>query len=384
MTISPPLQIIVIGAGLIGPRHAQHVVNNPNTKLAALIDPSPNAIEISRKLSTPLYRSIDEYFECIKEYNLPQPDGAIVCTPNHTHVKISAQLISRGLNVLVEKPVSICPEDAKALKCFVEDKEVKVLVGHHRRFNPFIIAAKESLALVGDVIAIQGTWTLKKPLSYFTTSPWRTDIKSGGGPLLINLVHDIDLLQYLFGKIEKVYAEPVKKQRKQFKNVDEGACIILKFENGITGTFICADNVTSSFNFESGTGENPLIPADDKIEGFYRVFGSKGTLSIPDLTLYHQQSLGDEKHGWNSSVTQTSLVEERTQLRKIMPFDCQLNHFVDIIRGKADPLCTIEDGMDSLLCVAAILESVESQLPVSVRTIEDISPNPEAIASALE
>lgn len=383
MTISPPLHIIVIGAGLIGPRHAQHVSKNSHTILAALIDPSPNAKAVAKKLNTPLYRSIQEYFDYIKEYSLPQPDGALICTPNHTHVKISAELLSRGVNVLVEKPVSICPEDAKALKCFVEDKDVKVLVGHHRRFNPFIIAAKERLESVGDVIAIQGTWALKKPLSYFTTSPWRTDIKSGGGPLLINLVHDIDLLQYLFGKIERVYAEPVKKQRTQFKNVDEGACIVLKFENGITGTFICADNVTSSFNFESGTGENPLIPADDNIEGFYRVFGSKGTLSIPDLTLYHQQSLADDKHGWNSSVSKTSLINERSRLREILPFDAQLDHFVDVIRGDSEPLCTIEDGMTSLLCVAAILESVESQLPVTVKTVEDISPNFEAISFTL-
>lgn len=382
MTISPPLQIIVVGAGLIGPRHAQHVSSNPNTTLAALIDPSPSAQEVAKKLSTLLYRSIDEYFEYIKEYNLPHPDGALICTPNHTHVQIAAQLSSRGVNILIEKPVSIYPEDAKALKCFVEDKDVQVLVGHHRRFNPFIIAAKERLELVGDVIAIQGTWTLKKPLTYFTSSPWRSDLKSGGGPLLINLVHDIDLLQYLFGRVERVYAEPVKKQRTQFKNVDEGACIILKFENGITGTFICADNVTSSFNFESGTGENPLIPADDNIEGFYRVFGSKGTLSIPDLTLYHQQDLADEKHGWNSSVSQTSLIDERSRLRQIMPFDAQLDHFVDVIRGTTDPLCTIDDGMASILCVAAILRSVESQLPVKVSTVEDISPNFEALGLA--
>lgn len=382
MTVSSPLQIIVIGTGLIGPRHAQHVLSHPSTILAALIDPSPDAKRLAQKLSTPWHSSVEQYFKYIEENNLPRPDGALICTPNHTHVPIAADLASRGVNILVEKPVSNYPEDAKALKCYLKNKNVGVLVGHHRRFNPFILAAKEQLKLVGEVIAIQGTWTLKKPLSYFTSAPWRTDLKTGGGPLLINLVHDIDILQYLFGRVERVYAEPVKKQRSDFKNVDEGACIVLKFENGITGTFICADNVISSFNFESGTGENPLIPADDNIEGFYRVFGSKGTLSIPDLTLYHQQTLADEKHGWNSPVSQTSLNHKRSCLRQIMPFDAQLNHFVEVIRGQAEPLCTIEDGMASLLCVDAIIKSVKSELPIIVSTVEDIIPNFEALGFA--
>ncbi|KAF7580664.1 Oxidoreductase family, NAD-binding Rossmann fold protein [Clavispora lusitaniae] len=379
MTLSPPLSIIVVGAGLIGPRHAQHVKSNPSTTLSALIDPSPNAKKVAQDLQTPCYSSIEEYFVYLQENNLNAPDGALICTPNHTHIKIATDLASRGVNLLIEKPVSICPEEAKALKCFVQDKDVQVLVGHHRRFNPFIIAAKENLDSVGDVIAVQGSWALKKPLSYFTASPWRTDSRSGGGPLLINLIHDIDILQYLFGKIERVYAEPIKKQRTAFTNVDEGASIVMRFENGITGTFICADNVTSSFNFEAGTGENPLIPTDDKIEGFYRIFGSKGTLSVPDLTLYHQQDLPDHEHGWNSPVSQTTLLNKRSHLRQLLPFDAQLDHFVDIIRGKADPLCTIDDGMSSLLCIDAILKSLATELPERVKSVKDIEPDFEAL-----
>lgn len=371
------IQLVVVGAGLIGPRHAQHVLDNPSTNLIGIVDPSPRAKEVSKTLGTLHFASLDELFTFLESNGLPYPDGAIICTPNHTHARIAALLASKGINVLIEKPVSSNLEEAKALKVHVENLHTKVLMGHHRRFNPFIVAAKENLSLLGDVVAVQGTWTLHKPQAYFEVSPWRTDSASGGGALLINLVHDLDLMQYLFGPIERVYAEYLRKRRQHYPNVDEGACITLKFQNGITGTFICADNVTSPFNFEAGTGENPTIPFDELLEGVYKVFGVKGTLSIPDMTLYHQPNLAE--NSWTQPITRKSLFKNRRELRKIKPFDNQLDHFVDIIRGDADPACTIDDGISALLCVDAVIRSLDSGVPVTVDRVEDITPDFAAI-----
>lgn len=372
MIASNPLLLIVVGTGLIGPRHAQHINENPNTELLAIIDPSVKAQEVADALGTSRFASLDTLFEYLDSESIPYPDGALICTPNHTHAALAAQLASRGVHLLVEKPISSNLEDAKALKHYVQQKQVKLLVGHHRRFNPFIVAAKANLHNVGDVIAIQGTWAVKKPESYFAASPWRTDCKTGGGALLINLVHDLDILQYLFGPIERIYAELLKKQRLQFPNVDEGACITLKFASGVAGTFICADNVTSPYSFEVGTGENPLIPVDDQLEGFYRVFGSKGTLSIPDFTLYHQ-SEADSEHAWGKPLMKTTLIGSRAELRETKPFETQLNHFVDVINGKSEPACTIDDGISALLCIDAVIRSLETGLPQTVETVEDIA-----------
>lgn len=371
------LQIIVIGAGLIGPRHAQHVLDNPSTDLLAIVDPSSRAKEVSNDLRTLHFVSLDELFRYLAEKDLPDPDGAIICTPNHTHAQIAALLASRGIHVLIEKPVSSSLEEAKALKHHVDHSQIKVLMGHHRRFNPFIIAAKESLSMLGEVVAVQGTWTLHKPQAYFEASPWRTDSSSGGGALLINLVHDLDLMQYLFGPIERVYAEFLRKQRRHYPNVDEGACITLRFQSGITGTFICADNVTSPFNFEVGTGENPTIPFDERLEGVYKVFGVKGTLSIPDMTLYHQPDL--KENSWTHPITRKSLLQDRNEFKDIKPFDNQLNHFIDVIRGNSEPVCTIDDGISALLCIDAVVRSLESEIPVLVQSVDDIRPDFDAI-----
>lgn len=374
MIASSPLHIVVVGVGLIGPRHCEHIKKNPSTELFAIVDPLPQAEEVADRFSTDYYSSVRDMIQHLQLHKLPYPDGAIVCTPNHTHIKVAAELASFGIHLLVEKPLSSSAPELQALQRYTRHKGVKLLVGHHRRFNPFIVETKKSLHRVGDVIAIQGTWALRKPASYFKASPWRTSTKTGGGALLINLVHDIDLLQYLFGPVEKVYAELMKKQRSGYPDVDEGACLTLRFKNGITGTFICSDNVTSPFSFESGTGENPTVPFHDGLEGFYRVFGSKGTLSVPDMSLYHQP--GEKEELWLAPVERESLVEDRHEtLYSTLPFDLQLEHFVEVIRGKAEPLCTADDGMASLLCIDAVLRSTETGLPQYVEEVLEVEPD---------
>jgi len=297
-----------------------------------------------------------------------------VCTPNHLHTCVAAELATKGVHLLVEKPISTSLADAKALQELAKKHSVRVLVGHHRRFNPYILAAKQLLTRIGTPIAVQGSWALYKDELYFELSPWRTDRRTGGGPLLINMIHDLDILQYLLGPIERVYAEPTKKQRTRYPDVDEGACLTLRFRSGVTGTFICSDAVVSPFNFESGTGENPTVPADEQLLGLFRIFGSNGTLSVPDLTLFHQERAPSKS--WLHSVSKTALVEDRLQLQQIKPFTAQLRHFLEVIRGRQEPECLIEDGMSALLCVNAVLRSIDTGLPTLVGTVAEIEVAP--------
>lgn len=373
MIAKEPIRLVVIGVGLIGPRHAQHVIENPETELMAIVDPSEKGKAVAADFGTVWFRSVPEMFLRFDEEGSPYPHGAIVCTPNHLHASVSAKLAVKGVHILVEKPVSTSLADAKALKVLADQNEVKVLVGHHRRFNPYILSAKAQLSRVGDPIAVQGTWTLHKNSDYFKVSPWRTDTKLGGGPLLINLVHDLDLLQYLFGPIDRIYAEPIKKQRTEYPDVDEGACLTLRFQNKVTGTFVCSDAVVSPFNFECGTGENPTIPVHTLLLGFYRVFGSQGTLSVPDLTLHHQPKVSDKS--WLQPLEQVSLIEDTSELEQLKPFTAQLQHFVEVIRGLQEPACQIDDGISALLCIDAVLRSLETGLPAEVGSSDEIVPD---------
>ncbi|CAG8949564.1 hypothetical protein HYFRA_00007797 [Hymenoscyphus fraxineus] len=280
MSNKDPLKIAVIGGGLIGPRHAQTVISNPSTVLYALVEPSSHGPSLAKTLNTTYHSSISSLLTTI-----PLPDAAIICTPNHTHVPLALELISAEIPILVEKPVATSLPSGLELVEAARKANVKVLVGHHRRFNPYLLATKVALQNLGRILAIQGTWALQKPPSYFTTpeaNTWRQRVEDGGGVILINLIHEVDLLQYLFGPINLVSALQTGKGRGY--EVEEGAAVMMRFASGVVGSFVFSDNSPSPWNFEAGTGENPLIPKVEAADGFYRVLGEKGSLSVPDLT----------------------------------------------------------------------------------------------------
>lgn len=421
---SAPISFIVIGAGLIGPRHAAHIVSRPDCKLFAIVDHSAKGPKVAQQYNSLLFKNLNEMFVYCDSNSVPYPQAAIIATPNHTHVTLGMELASRGIHLLVEKPLAPNAHDCMTLIQYCYYKNVKLLVGHHRRFNPYIITTKNNLDKLGRLVAMQGTWTLCKPPSYFLEKPWRSSIELGGGTLLINLIHDLDLLQYLMGPIEKVYAELLSKQRldrfgsqQTFSEnplVDEGAALTIKFASGCVGTFICSDNVTSPFLFEVGTGENPTVPFNDSISGFYRIFGSHGTISVPDLKLYHQYEEGGNAPAVDNSLA-NNVNDDRTWLKPIKckqlkmehektgytstqllpspspspnykddspihryvekpkPFDLQLDHFVNLLKGdETEVKCSGEDAIRALLCIEAVTKSIETGMPQYVESIDTI------------
>lgn len=390
------INLIVIGAGLIGPRHCEHIYKRPDAKLFAIVDHSAKGPAIAAKFNTLLFQTIDEMIRYVELNNLDFPHGAIIATPNHTHVEMAMKLAGYNIHLLIEKPLASSVHECEQFINFIDTTNVRVLVGHHRRFNPYIMQTKKNLHKIGRPIAVQGTWCLKKDPAYFLEKPWRSDPTKGGGTLLINLVHDLDLLIYLLGPIVKVYAELLSKQRPY--DVDEGAILTMTFKNGCKGTFICSDNIVLPFNFESGTGENPNIPFYRETDGFYRIFGSHGTLSVPDLKFYHQnnngQSWGNEIEVENVGLNHDEDMEvdalttpatsfsnlmsigiktpnytpsDLLGLTKLKPFDLQLEHFINLINGTESFLkCTATDALNTLLCIDKVLQLVRIDAPVSV------------------
>ncbi|EXJ78917.1 oxidoreductase [Capronia epimyces CBS 606.96] len=346
-----PIKIAVIGAGLIGPRHAQTVAADSNALLSAIVDLTSAGEELARKLKVPYYKTVADLLQ-----SADKPDGAIICTPNHTHVAVGLELVRGGVNILVEKPISTDIESGQELVRTAQELGVKVLVGHHRRFNSYMLAAKDVVASgrIGDLVAINGIWATYKPLDYFDPpAVWRR--AKTGGVILINLIHEIDLMHYLLGPITRVYAEPIP-SRRGF-DADEGAAITLRFKSGAVGSFLLSDNVPSPHNFEAGTGENPLIPQAGK--DFYRLFGSEATLSVPDLTIWSYANTTVKS--WLSPLT----TEEVTVDVKT-PFESQLAHFIKVIKGAEEPSCSGADGLRALIVCDALKQSLETGAPVDV------------------
>lgn len=403
-----PFRFVVVGAGLIGPRHVEHIVKRSDCEIFAVVDRSAKGPGVAHKCGALHFNTVDDMIAYCEKRLVVYPDAAIIATPNSTHAALGKQLASKGIHLLVEKPMAATAEDCLDLLTFCEARDVHLLVGHHRRFNPYIVATKKHMSKIGAPIAIQGCWALRKQQAYFDEKAWRRCVELGGGALLINLIHDLDLLQYLIGPIARVHAELLPRQRAPEgpdNHVDEGAVLTIRFANGCCGTFLCADNVTSPFSFEAGTGENPLIPQNDLMSGFYRIFGSDGTLSVPDLTLYHQNSLPAEERSWwheveadklkmaheeadedclaadedcvaaDSMVTPPPLWDVKQanfgrSREKPHPFDLQLEHFINLITGaETEVKCSGLDAARAMLCVEAVKNSIITGLPQDVAAV---------------
>ena len=375
------VKIVIIGAGLIGPRHAESVVKCPEALLYAFVDPSPQAAAVAQRFAVPLYKDIDELLLAAgstsndsdnndndEEINSDIPDAAIVCSPNATHVPLSKRLLAAGIHVLVEKPVAITVPSGLDLLRHAKQQQSNngavALAGHHRRFNPYVVAAHRALSsnAVGKPLAVSGLWALRKPASYYQApTAWRASSQSGGGPVLINLVHEIDILHYLLGPIVRVYAERTLSVRGH--DAEEGAAIVLKFESGVVGTFLLCDAAPSAHSFEAGTGENPIIPRSGK--DFYRIFGSEGTLSVGDMKVERYRN-GTEG-GWQDEV-----VEEDLIVGEEVPFDEQVGHFVRVVRGLESPRCSIDDGLRAVVVADAVRKAMRTGVPVNINDVSKL------------
>ncbi|KAI1309808.1 hypothetical protein F5Y03DRAFT_347430 [Xylaria venustula] len=386
----PPVRIAVIGfGGLIGRRHTAHVLANTSATLAAVVDSAPGAPELAAQLApgVPYYRSVAEMLSAAT------PDAAIVCTPNAFHVSVGLELADAGVHLLVEKPLADTTAAARTLVDRGREKGVKLLVGHHRRFNPYIVAARKVLEAsesepdgegLGTVSAISGLWAAYKPEPYFASAPWRRSRRQGGGPIMINFVHEVDNLQYLLGPISRVSAERIIGRssgsgERDPDAVEDGAAFTLRFASGAVGTFILADGVVSPHFFEAGTGENPMLPRvrrpcpgegdagkaerkeqeDGEPADVYRIFGTNGTLSVPDMTFW---SCGDGPRSWESKL-QVQRVELEDDPR--VPFDRQLDHFIAVIREETQietgAGCTGEEGLRVIAVCEALVKALDDE-----------------------
>ncbi|MDE1996505.1 MAG: Gfo/Idh/MocA family oxidoreductase, partial [Rhizobiaceae bacterium] len=272
-----------------------------------------------------------------------RPDGVIIATPNQLHVENALEAVAAGIPVLVEKPIAHSSQAAVALVSAGLEKDVPILVGHHRRHNPLVQAAKRFLDddRIGTIRTLQGTFWVAKPEDYFAME-WRR--RPGAGPIFINLIHDIDLFRHLIGEIEGVHAMESNAARRYA--VEDTAVVLLRFASGALGTLNASDAVASPWSWETTSAENPAFPRHD--QPCYLIGGTKGSLSIPQLS------------AWTNGPAPTwlePLAETRLQYASGDPLELQLRHFCDVIARKAPPLVSAEEGLASLRITEAIKTS---------------------------
>lgn len=335
-----PLRIAVVGAGLIGRRHAAHLVRAEGAVLAAVVDPLPAGESLARE------HGVGWFTDMAAMIAADRPDGVIIATPNTLHVPQGLEAVAAGLPALVEKPLAETAAAALQLVEAAEAAGVPLLVGHHRRHNPMIAAAKAIIdsGRLGRILTVHGQFWLMKPDDYFEV-PWRRE--PGAGPVLVNLSHDVDLLRHLCGEIVSVQAEEAALVRGH--PVEESAAVLLRFASGALGTFSVSDSVVAPWSWEMTTGENPAYPRQD--QSCYLIGGTHGSLALPQLEIWENPG---PRSWWEP------LRRERVPFTPQDPLDVQIAHFCAVIRGEAAPLVSGREGLATLRVIEAVKQAAAS------------------------
>lgn len=331
--------IAIFGAGQIGRRHVELVATSPSCNLVAICDPAPAAAQLADQHGVPCFQRHEDLLRHV------EVDGAIIATPNALHVPVGIACAQRGIDLLVEKPIADTVGEASRLVDVAEAAGVKLVVGHHRRFNPLVQRTREVVqnGKIGRLAAVNVLWTLQKPDAYYAVK-WRTAL--GGGPLLINLIHDIDTLRYVCGEIEQIYA--LTSSATRGFDVEDTAAISFQMAGGAIGSITVSDATPAPWSYESNTFENPAYAS--QAENCYYFLGSQGSLAFPRLELWRYAD--PQRSGWNYPLTKTTL-----RLEPSDPLTAQLAHFCRVIRREENPLVTGSEGVKTLAVTLAARES---------------------------
>jgi predicted dehydrogenase len=354
------VRIAVAGAGLIGYRHIEEIQKNPECELSSIVDPHPPAriaglganAGLAAMAGVPLYASLGEMLAKDK------PDGVILAIPNQLHADQAIECIDAGVAVFIEKPVAHTLAEGRRVCEAAEKAGIEVLVGHHRRHSPILHKALEVVrsGILGQIVGVIGSAVFYKPDSdgyYDGPNAWRCE--PGGGPILLNLIHEIGNLRAMVGEI--VAVQSFTSNAARGFEVEDTAAINFQFANGALGSFLLSDAAASPRSWEQTSQENKQYPTYPD-EDCYTLIGNRGSLAVPTMRLkYYKQ---DADRSWYKPFFCETLYVERKD-----PLAEQIAHFAAVIRGEAEPLVSARDGLQNLRVTEAVVEAARTGLTVA-------------------
>lgn len=382
-------RIAVVGVGpLVGVAHCNAIksLKAQGAELAAVCQRRMDD-SIGEKLGVPMYTDV---YQMMQEELL---DGVVIAAPTHLHLSAVKDCINgaqarrdalgeqelRLKAILVEKPLCEDLHAAVELVELAEKAGVEILAGHQRRHSAYVQRARELVtdANFGPLRSITAQFSILKPDGYFTRNDpklaWRQQ-RGKGGPTLINLVHDVDLMRHITGhEITNVFA--VMSGAARTNDVEDTGAVTLVMDHGAVGTMVFSDAAPSPWSYEFTTLENkkyPPVPGEG-LEDCYQFMGAQKSLGFPSLRRYYY-SANTKTPGWDSPLTM-----DRSEVEQVDPIHAQMAHFVEVCSGEATPICRGRDAMQSLAVINAIQRSAETGMPVQPSDLLE-----EAMSSKLE
>ena len=263
-----------------------------------------------------------------------QPDAVIIANPTSLHLDVAIRAAKQGCHLFIEKPISHSLEQVDELQEALVQGGGKVFAAFQFRFHPGLVAIKNLISdqssVVGHPISVRAHWGEYLPGWH----PWE-DYRKGysaradlGGGVVLTLCHPLDYLRWMFGEVASLWAFTSTESDFEI-DVEDTAEIGLRFENGIIGS-VHLDFVQR--------------PPVHRLE----IIGSEGTIH------------------WNND-TGAVWIYSRDGYLETYPlppnferndlFLAEISHFVDVVRGDAEPLCTLDDGIWALKLALSVHQS---------------------------
>ncbi len=338
------IQVGILGGGNISDTHARAVQQTEGAQVAAVFGQNhEKAARLSKLCGGRVYESLQSFLD-----HRPM-DMVVIGSPSGLHAEQGIAAARHGLHVLVEKPLDVNLDRADALIAECEQARVKLGVFFQDRVAPGICKLKELIdaGRLGKLILVSARVKWYRPPEYYSGSRWRgTRALDGGGALINQGVHTLDLLLWLLGDVERVYAKAITALHQI--ETEDTVVATLEFSRGVIGTL------------EAGTSIYP---------GYARrleLTGSEGTLVLEhdriiaaDLHRPLKEEALGAKEDTNPSATSPVVSDVRGHQRI-------LEDFLLAIEKDGRPLCDGHEGRRSLELVQAIYQSSHTGLSVTL------------------
>jgi predicted dehydrogenase len=355
------LRVAIIGTGAIFRNHLEAYRAIDHVEIVAVCDVNEElAARTAHEHGIPhAFGSVTALLAAAHDTELSRLDVVSVCTPHPTHEAIVTQVAEAGIHVLCEKPLAISVESSQRMVDVCRRHDVKLGVLFQRRFWS---AAQRMKALVGDGTISQPilghvSVLLHRDPSYYSDTPWRGSWETdGGGVLMTQGIHYIDILLWLMGEVVEVHGYTNTFVHQEHMETEDSATATLKFASGALATIQASTAVTPGLGVQiriTGTSgaSMQLTEFPEGTEGRIDLFGTN-------------QNLETEQTWPPDAELNTPLPEINAAL---IPFHkVQIADFVNAVMTDTEPAVTGEEATKALRVLLAIYESSETGKPVKL------------------
>lgn len=343
----------IVGCGVIGKLHAQQLSQISDAQIVAFADILPErADQFAEEFGGTPYYSLDQMLQN------PEIEVVCICTPSGLHGEMTIEAARHGKHVIVEKPMDINLDTADAMIRACREANVRLSCIFQHRFDPATRKVKKYLeeGRFGRLVLVNAHVLWYRSDAYYASADWRgTWALDGGGVLMNQAIHTIDLLQYLGGPVKEIFAYTRNLLHPTIE-VEDVSCATVEFESGAIGTI------------SATTCAYPGLTT--RVE----VIGENGSCIIENDELIYQHFKTDEHagtHGLSFSSSNQIDNEEKDpdELRYRIYGNSHYFQFLDVIQAlkeDRDPAVTGEEGRHALEIVLGIYESARKKRPVTL------------------